>query len=426
MSPNLLKHRIFIRIAHILVGVAEIQNVSAPSQDFDPPPPPKSALLDPAGNPAARDRPQERMENGATNESKEARAADAAVRGRGGMFQRGTERNARDLLPYSRARRGNLRPTPGLTPNQHSEIEVFEAYNFKDVLMTSARAAWQIEDVLPNGSKLDFSLDFLPQSLARTADAPGLDDEQRRALNHIRGHEYLSIFGLVEEFILPFVLDHARPQLDGDDERVRALLNFASEEAKHIHLFKLFHQLFTDAFGTECAVIGPPETIAAKVLGHDPLAVALLILHIEWMTQRHYAESIHHKGDLDPLFKSLLKHHWMEEAQHAKLDTLMVAALVEGRDETGIQKAIDEYLELGMFLDNGFRAQAEMNAVALEKAHGIWLPADTRASLIEQQHQALRWTYIGSGMTHPKFVATLAAMSPAARDRIAEVAPAFC
>jgi hypothetical protein len=303
---------------------------------------------------------------------------------------------------------------------------MFQSYNFKDVLETSVRAAWQIEDVLPEGAKLDFSRDLLPQNLARTADAPGLSDEQRQVLNHIRGHEYLSLFGLVEEFILPFVLDHARPQLDGDDERVRALLNFASEEAKHIHLFKLFHQLFVESFATECSVIGPPDAIAAKVLSHDPLAVALLILHIEWMTQRHYVDSIRDNGDLDPLFKSLLKHHWMEESQHAKLDTLMVAALIDGRDEAGIQKAIDEYLELGMFLDNGFKAQAQLNVDALEKATGIWLAADTRQSLIEQQHQALRWTYIGSGMTHPKFVATLAAMSPAARDRIAEVAPVFC
>ena len=49
------------------------------------------------------------------------------------------------------------------------------------------------------------------------------------------------IFGIVEEFILPFLLDHARPHLLGDDWRVRAILNFASEEAKHIHLFKRFH-----------------------------------------------------------------------------------------------------------------------------------------------------------------------------------------
>ena len=154
--------------------------------------------------------------------------------------------------------------------------------------------------------------------------------------------------------------------------------------------------------------------------------MALLILHVEWMTQRHYVESVRDNGDLDPLFKSLLKHHWIEEAQHAKLDTLMVAALAEGRDEAGIQKAIDEYLELGMFLDNGFKAQAELNIDALVKATGVWLFAADRTRLIDQQHQALRWTYIGSGMTHPKFVATLAAMSPAARDRIADVAPAFC
>jgi hypothetical protein len=303
---------------------------------------------------------------------------------------------------------------------------MFHNYNFAEVLATSERAAWQIEDVLPEGARLDFDRRFLPEGLARTAAAPGLSCDQQRILNQIRGHEYLCIFGLVEEFILPFVLDHARPQLNGDDERVRALLNFAGEEAKHIHLFKLFHKRFTEAFGTDCGVIGPPEAIATKVLQHDPLAVALLILHIEWMTQRHYVDSVRDAGDLDPLFKSLLKHHWMEEAQHAKLDTLMVAALAEGRDEAGVQKAIDEYLELGMFLDNGLKAQAEMNLAALERATGTATAPAVRDKLLEQQRQALRWTYIGSGMTHPKFVATLAAISPAARDRIAEVAPAFC
>lgn len=303
---------------------------------------------------------------------------------------------------------------------------MFHNYNFSDVLASSTRAAWQIEDVLPDGKRLDFTRPFLPEGLARTGAAPGLSDGQRLVLNHIRGHEYLTIFGLVEEFILPFVLDHARPQLNGEDERVRALLNFAGEEAKHIHLFKLFHQRFTQDFGTACAVIGPPEAVAKEVLRHDPLAVALLILHIEWMTQRHYVDSVRDDGDLDPLFKSLLKHHWMEEAQHAKLDTLMVEALVEGRDDASIQKALDEYLEMGMFFDEAFKAQAGFNLDALEAATGDGIDPDARCALAGQQHQALRWTYLGTGMTHPKFVATLAAISPAARDRIAEVAPAFC
>ena len=302
---------------------------------------------------------------------------------------------------------------------------MYHEFNFKDVLTVSTRAAWQIEDVLPESARLDFGRKFLPEALARTDAAPALTDEQRKILNQIRGHEYLTIFGLVEEFILPFVLDHARPQLNGDDDRVRALLNFAGEEAKHIHLFKLFHKRFTDAFGTRCDVIGPPEAVAAKVLGHDPLAVALLILHIEWMTQRHYVDSVRDDGDLDQLFKSLLKHHWMEEAQHAKLDTLMVAALAEGRDEAGIQKALDEYLEIGMFFDEAFKAQADLNVKALETATGTTIDPQVRPALVEQQHQAIRWTYLGTGMTHPKFVGTLKALSQKAADRIAEVASVF-
>lgn len=301
---------------------------------------------------------------------------------------------------------------------------MYQSYDFQAVLAASQRGAWQIEDVIPTGATLDFSKPFMPEGLARTADL-GLDARERRLLNQIRGNEYLTIFGLVEEFILPFVLDHARPQLSGDDWRVRAFLNFASEEAKHIHLFKRFGEAFASGFKTPCAVVGPPEAVAAEVLRHDPLSIALVILHIEWMTQAHYLHGVRDDGDLDPLFKSLLKHHWIEESQHAKLDTLMVEALAEGRDEAGIQAAVDGYLEIGGFLDAAFRTQATLNLEALERATGRTFDAAARDRIETAQHQALRWTYLGSGMTHPNFVATLAAMSPAARDRIAAVAPTF-
>ncbi|MFL6846117.1 MAG: diiron oxygenase [Allosphingosinicella sp.] len=302
---------------------------------------------------------------------------------------------------------------------------MFHNFNFSDVLASSAKAAWRVEDVLPEGAQLDFKRRFMPEALARTDSIAFLSDDERRVLNQIRGHEYLSLFGLVEEFILPFVLDHARPQLNGDDYRVRALLNFAGEEAKHIQLFRLFHSRFTEAFGTPCEAIGPAEAIAAEVLRHDPLAVALVILQLEWMTQSHYLDSVRDDGELDPLFKSLLRHHWMEEAQHAKLDTLMVEALADGRDEAGIQSAVDGYLEIGAFLDGGLKAQVGFNLDAFERALDRPLLTAERAVIEPQQHQALRWTYLGSGMVHPKFVATLKSLSPAAGERIAAVAPAF-
>ena len=300
---------------------------------------------------------------------------------------------------------------------------MYHDFNYEATLASSLRAQWQLDDVLRADQDLDFSRNFMPESLSRTSAVTSLSPFEQRTLNQISAHQYLCIFGVVEEFILPFLLDHARPHLLNDDWRVRALLNFASEEAKHIHLFKRYHAAFVRGFPVECEMIGPSEAIGAEILRHDPLAVALVILMIEWMTQQHYLGSIKDDGDLDPLFKSLMKHHWMEEAQHAKLDTLIVDALAEGRTEEEIQSAIDEFFEIGEFLDNGLKAQAAYNLDALEKVLGRKI--EDRAEIEAQQHQAARWTYVGSGMVHERFISTLKSISPRAAERIAEAAPVF-
>jgi hypothetical protein len=299
-------------------------------------------------------------------------------------------------------------------------------FSFRETLVASQRINWRIEDIIGADKPLDFSKPFLPESLARTANMYFLTVGERLVLNQIKGHTYLATFGLVEEFILPFVLDHVRPSLNDNDYRVRAFLQFASEEAKHIQLFKTFTQEFHRNFPSRCEVIGPPSAVAEKVLAHQPLAVALVILHIEWMTQRHYIDSVKDNQDLDAQFKSLLKHHWLEEAQHAKLDTIMVEALAENMSETEIEAAVDEYLEIGGFLDEGLRQQAIFDAEAFERAADYRLSESERADFITIQHQANRWTYLGSGMTHPRFLATLEKLSPAQRRRIEEVSPVFC
>jgi hypothetical protein len=300
---------------------------------------------------------------------------------------------------------------------------MYHDFNYEATLASSLRAQWQLDDVLREDQELDFSRNFMPESLARTAAVTSLNPFEQRILNQISAHQYLSTFGIIEEAILPFVLDHARPQLSGDDWRVRALVNFAGEEAKHIHLFKRYHDAFVRGFPVECQVIGPAEAIRAEILRHDPLAVALVILMIEWMTQQHYLGSIRNDNDLDPLFKDLMLQHWKEEAQHAKLDTLIVDALGEGKTEEQIDKAIDEFFEIGGFLDDGLKMQAGFNIDALEKAIGR--KVEDREALLAQQHQAARWTYIGSGMVHERFKATLESLSPRAAQRIAEAAPLF-
>jgi len=303
---------------------------------------------------------------------------------------------------------------------------MIERYTYQSALAASEMIHWRIEDIIGGEKRLNFDRPFMPESLARVESLSFLTKEEQRVLNQIRGHAYLSIFGLVEEFILPFVLDHARPQLQSDDYRTRALLTFAGEEAKHIQLFKRFRQEFEDGFGSRCEVIGPPEAIAKEILSHDSLAVAITTLHIEWMVQKHYLESVKDDQQLDPQFKSLLKHHWLEEVQHAKLDTLMIAALADDRSEQEILASVEEYLAIGSFIDAGLVQQVELDLKSLERACWLELTDEQEAEFRKVQLQANRWSYLGSGMTHERVLATLASLTPKARLRVESVSAAFC
>src|SRR6476619_7080712 len=288
-------------------------------------------------------------------------------------------------------------------------------YSYQDTLAASVKANWRVEDIIGGEKRIDFTRPFMPDSLARVNAMRFLRDDEKILLNQIRGYGYLYTFGLVEEFILPFVLDHARPHLNEDDYRTRALLQFASEEAKHIHLFKKFAEEFKAGFVTNCETIGPPEEIGKAVLAHSPLGVALVILGIEWMTQEHYLDSVRDDEDLDPQFKSLLRHHWMEEAQHAKLDTLMVQALTDNQSTQEIEKGISDYAAIGALIDGGIPQQVEFDLQALQRAAGRSFSEPEQKQFRVFQRQAQRWTYIGSAMTHPKFVETVGESSPGAR-----------
>jgi hypothetical protein len=299
-------------------------------------------------------------------------------------------------------------------------------YSYQNILGTSERINWRIEDIIGGDKRLDFTKPFMPEALAQVERLGFLSVEEKRLLNQIRGHEYLAMFGLVEEFILPFAVDHAREQLSGDDYRVRALLQFAGEEAKHMHLFKQFRRDFDQGFGNKCEFIGPSEDVKNFVLSHSPLGVGIAVLHIEWITLRHYIDSVRDNHDLDPQFKSLLQHHWMEESQHSKIDTLIVEEMAAIATDKEIDQAFQEYAAIGAFLDNGIKQQTELDIDAFVNATGKTLSKSEREAMTSAVLKGMRWTYLGTGMTHPNFLGTVEAIRPEARKQIEAMAPAFC
>ncbi len=300
-------------------------------------------------------------------------------------------------------------------------------YNYSSILKDAAKSRWRVEDLIGVDKPLDFSKAFLPEEIAHTQIISCLTQNERLKLNHIRANSYLHLFGVVEEFILPLVLGHVQSIGCDNIEATQAYLGFAQEESKHIHLFRQFSAAFEAGFGFHCSVIGPAKAIADFVFQYSPLGVALVTLHIEWMTQHHFLDSVrnHHGEPLDSRFCSLLKHHWQEEAQHARLDTLMVRDLAQTLDSPAIEDAIDDYLAIIEYLNNGLKAQVQFDIIALEQAIGRSLTASDREEIRKIQELSYKKTFLDSGITHPNFMQSVRDLSAAGYARILAIANTF-
>lgn len=281
------------------------------------------------------------------------------------------------------------------------------SYSYQAILNAAHKVTWQVEDLIGGDKLLDFTKPFLPETLARVQGIECLNAQEKLILNQLRAHSYLYLFGVVEEFIVPLVLEHIQRIGTDDILATQAFLCFAEEEGKHIQLFRQFGAAFQAGFDHPCSCIGPAKAIADAILNYSPLGVALAVLQIEWMTQRHYLDSVQEHQELDPQFCNLLKHHWLEEAQHAKLDTLMVKSIAQRLDKGEIQQGIEDYCAIGEFLDGGLMMQVQLDIESLQAATGRTLTEAEKSEIEIAQAQAYRWTFLESGLTHPNFAQTL-------------------
>src|SRR6185503_12599055 len=166
------------------------------------------------------------------------------------------------------------------------------------------------------------------------------------------------LFGFVEEFIIKKVLELAgRYTMDGSLQR-RALLRFAEEESKHQLLFERTKATLLNGLG-DCGLVPGAGDVAGIVLSKSELCVLLLTSMLEWMTQHHYVDvfsSGFERESLDPTFVQIFKSHWLEEAQHAKLDHLEIERAAARCDASAREAAIDELLEVGGAFDGLLKA----------------------------------------------------------------------
>jgi hypothetical protein len=298
-------------------------------------------------------------------------------------------------------------------------------YDYATCIRNSEKVSWTIDQALPPGTVLDYSRPFLPAAFSGESRISILNREEGLKLNQITGNSYMNLFGFVEEYIIATTVDHAQAEMYGDHDAIRALLRFGEEEIKHQALFHRYCKLFAESFGSPCKVLDNAAEIAAVILSKSAIGVMLITLHLEIMTQAHYTESVRDNAGIDPLFASLLKFHWLEEAQHARIDALELDKLLDAATPEAINAGFDDYLELCQAVAGLLGVQTDLDIESLSRATGRTFSEDEKQAIRTAQHAAYKNTFLTSGMTNSLFVGILNKISAEGARRTAELAASF-
>jgi hypothetical protein len=298
-------------------------------------------------------------------------------------------------------------------------------FNYAQIIDVSERVAWRIDDLLPESASIDFSRPHLPDALAHVGELSFLDAGAKLKLNQIRGHSYMNLLAFVEEYIIAQTVRHAEAEMFGDHRAVRALLRFGEEEVKHQALFHRYCAKFRKGFPTDLKVLGAAADVARIILSKSPMAVLLTTLHLELMSQRDFTDAIRDNSSLDPVFVKILRHHWLEEAQHAKIDLLELAKLSEEANDAVIRTAFDDYFAIIGAFDGLLAQQVEMDIESLELVLGRGLSDGDKEVMRSTQRRSYRADFIGMGMSTPLFVETVSNLSAPHARRVREDAARY-
>ena len=129
------------------------------------------------------------------------------------------------------------------------------SYSYADCLEKSYQVNWTIDEVVKD-QQFDPTQHWLPASLSGADGAGWLSDEEKRKLTHVEMGAYAHLFGYVEEFIAPQITTLALDFKVDHREGFDALTNFASEEVKHMNLFRKVRQMVDDRVGFPLELLG--------------------------------------------------------------------------------------------------------------------------------------------------------------------------
>src|SRR5882672_8275285 len=279
----------------------------------------------------------------------------------------------------------------------------------------SKRIRWDIDrDVIRNRS-FDFAKKFLPDGLTKIDSLDFLGRDEKRLVSQIQGRTYANMFGLVERFIGPKIVEVSREHWLGDQTAFEALVRFTDEELKHQELFRRVERMTAQGMPGGYTFVPQPNDVANAVLGKCTWAVLALICHIELFVLAHYRQAIEPDADLSELWKDVFTFHAKEESQHAILDELEwqredAKLTPERRDP-----AVGDLIDLVGAVDGILQMQAAADVDYFLRVCGRTFDKKQVQQLRDTMLKAYRWQYIVSGVQDERFQKILGGMTTEAQ-----------
>jgi len=294
-----------------------------------------------------------------------------------------------------------------------------DAGRYAKCIEVSKRVRFDIDRDVIRGRRFDLSRKFLPDGISKVNELEFLTADEQRQLSQIQGRTYANMFGLVERFIGPKILEVSRDHWLGDQVKFEALVRFTDEELKHQELFRRIERLTGEDMPVGYSFVPQPNDVASVVLGKSSWAVLALICHIELFVLAHYHASIDPDTGLSELYKDVFLHHAREESQHAILDELEWRRENANLSAAERDIAVDDLIALVGAVDGLLQLQAGADADYFLKVCGRKFSVQEQERVRAGVLKAYRWQYIVSGVEDSRFQAILGDMiTPEQADRI--------
>lgn len=251
--------------------------------------------------------------------------------------------------------------------------------------------------------QFDVTRRWLPSQLSAADRVECLTRGEALKLTHVELGAYTHLVSCLEEFVTPTTLTLARRL--AFDERVAfaALASAATEESKHIGLFRETRQRVNAALGFSLALLPEARRVTGVVLGKHPAAVLLLTACVHALAEHHVARRAHDDTTLDPLARRILGAYWQDAARPAARVRLETIRVFQDLPPAGRDDAFDDFVELVIGIEALLHVQARFDVDNLLRYIRRPLGKAEQAELLEAITDAKRYALIESGLTHQTF-----------------------